>query len=83
MIHMYDSGVHTWLSLQAAFPKQVSLSAVRRACGPRERARLLKRGRDDEPLDAARTRRFKFEQIDADLKTWLTVARRWAAPIFQ
>jgi len=42
---------------------------VRRTCGPRERARLLKHGRDGEPLDAARTRRSTFEQIDAALNT--------------
>jgi len=68
-IRMYDSGAHTWRSLQAAFLKEVSLSAVRRTCEPQERARLLKRGRDGEPLGAARTRRSKFEQIDAALKT--------------
>jgi len=70
MIHMYDLGVHTWRSLQAAFPKEVSQSAVRRTCEPQERARLLKRGRDGEPLDAARTRWSKFEQIDAALTSW-------------
>jgi len=69
-IRMYDSGAHTWRSLQAAFLKEVSLSAVRRTCEPQERARLLKRGRDGEPLDAARTRWSKFEQIDAALTSW-------------
>jgi len=70
LIRMYDSGVHTWRSLQEAFPKEISRSVARRTCEPRERARILKRARAGEPLDATRTRRSKFEEIDASLKTW-------------
>jgi len=70
LIRMYDSGVHTWQSLPEAFPKEISRSISRRICEPRERARILKRARSGEPLDATRTRRSKFEEIDAALKTW-------------
>jgi len=70
LIRMYDSGVPSWRSLQEAFPKEISRSVARRTCEPRERARLLNRARHGEPLDATRTRRSKFEEIDAALKTW-------------
>jgi len=69
LIRMYDSGVHSRRSLQEAFPKEISRSVAHRTCEPRDRARLLKRARDGEPLDATRTRRSKFEEIDAALKT--------------
>jgi len=70
LIRMYDSSVQSWRSLQEAFPKEISRSVARRTCEPRERVRLLKRARDGEPLDATRTRRSKFEEVDAALKTW-------------
>jgi len=55
---------------QEASPKEISRSAARRTCEPRERARILKRARAGEALDATRTRRHKFEEIDAALRTW-------------
>jgi len=70
LIRMCDTGAYTWRSLRAAFPKDISLSAARRTCSPSERARLLKRARDGEPVNSTRTRRSKFEEIDAALKTW-------------
>jgi len=70
LIRMYDSGVHTWRSFQEAFPKEIPRSVARRTCEPRERARILKRARAGEPLDAKRTRRSMFEEIDASRKTW-------------
>jgi len=70
LFRIFDSRVHTWRSLQGAFSKESWRSVARRTCEPRERARILKRARDGEPLDATRTRRSKFEDIDAALKTW-------------
>jgi len=67
---MYDTGAYTWRSLREAFPKDISVSAARRTCNPSDRARLLKRARDGDPVSSTRTRRSKFEELDAALKTW-------------
>jgi len=70
LIRMYDSDVHSWPSPEEAFRKKTSRSVARRSCEPRKRAWLLKRMRNGEPIDDMRTRRSKFEEVDAALNTW-------------
>jgi len=54
LIHMYDSGLHTWRSLLGDFSEEISRSVACRTCDPRQNARLLKNAREGEPLDATR-----------------------------